>query len=61
MRPTIILHNLLSEIVETAVMATVHAISTFFRWEQAAEFIGAVIGLSLIVLGCTMALTGHTS
>ena len=23
--------------------------------------IGAVIGLSLIVLGCTMALTGHTS
>ena len=55
------LHKLLSEIVETAVMATVHAMSKFLRWEQAAEFIGAVIGLSLIVLGCTMALTGHTS
>jgi len=51
------LQHLLSEIVE----ATVHAISKFLRWEQAAEFIGAVIGLSLIVLGCTMALTGHTS
>ena len=55
------LHKLLSEIVEPAVTAIVHAISKFFRWEQAAEFIGAVIGLSLIVLGCTMALTGHTS
>ena len=55
------LHKLLSEIVETAVMATVHAMSKFLRWEQAAEFIGAVIGLSLIVLGCTMALTGHSS
>jgi hypothetical protein len=55
------LQHLLSEIVETAVTATVHAISKFLRWEQAAEFIGAVIGLSLIVLGCTMALTGHHS
>ena len=51
---------LLSEI-ETAVTATARAMSKFFGWEQAAEFIGAVIGLSLIVLGCTMALTGHTS
>jgi hypothetical protein len=55
------LQNLLSEIVETAVTATAHAISKFLGWEQAAEFIGAVIGLSLIVLGCTMALTGHSS
>ena len=55
------LQHLLGEIVEVAVTATIHAISRFLGWEQAAEFIGAVIGLSLIVLGCTMALTGHTS
>jgi hypothetical protein len=55
------LQTLLSEIVEMAVTATAHAILKFLGWEQAAEFIGAVIGLSLILLGFTLALTGHTS
>ena len=44
------LQSLLSAIVETLLGAIGHAILKFFGWEQAAEFIGAVFGLSCIVM-----------
>jgi len=53
------LQSLLTAIVETLVEAAGHAILKFLGWEQAAEFVGAVIGLSCIVIGLAMALTGH--
>ena len=54
------LQSLLSAIVETLFEAIGYAILKFLGWENAAEFVGAIIGLSCIVIGLTMALTGHT-
>ena len=48
------LQSLLSEIAETLISAIGHAILEFFEWEQAAEFVGAVVGLSCIVIGFMM-------
>ena len=48
------LQSLLSEIVETLLSAMGHAILKFFGWEQAAEFVGALVGLSCIVIGFMM-------
>jgi zinc transporter ZupT len=53
------LQSLLSAIVETLFEAIGYAILKFLGWENAAEFLTAIIGLSCIVIGLTMALTGH--
>ncbi|NVN86533.1 MAG: hypothetical protein HXX15_10645 [Rhodopseudomonas sp.] len=45
------LQSLLSAIVETLVTATGHAILKFLGWDQAAEFVGAVVGLACIATG----------
>ena len=52
--------SLLSAIVETLFEAVGYAILKFLGWEQAAEFVGIVVGLGCIVIGLAMALTGHT-
>jgi hypothetical protein len=59
MRPMAMLQSLLSAIAETFLISTWHAILKFFRWEQAAELAGAVVGLICIVIGFTMAVSGH--
>jgi len=46
--------SLLSAIVETLLSAIGHAILKFFGWEQAAELIAALFGLSCIVIGFLM-------
>jgi hypothetical protein len=51
--------SLLSAIVEAIFIATGHAILKFLGWEQAAEFAGAVIGLSCIVIGFIIFLLGQ--
>jgi hypothetical protein len=48
------LQSLLSAMVETLLSAVGHAILKFFGWEQAAEFIAAVFGISCIVVGFVM-------
>jgi hypothetical protein len=53
------LQSLLSAIVESLVTAAGHAILKFFGWEQAAELVGAVVGLTFIVIGFTIFLPGH--
>jgi hypothetical protein len=41
------LQSLLSAIAETFLISTWHAILKFFRWEQAAELAGALVGPSV--------------
>lgn len=53
------LQSLLSAIVETLFIATSHDILKFFGWEQAAELVGALVGLDCIVIGFTIFLLGH--
>ena len=48
------LQSLLSAIVETLFISVGHAILKFFGWEQAAELVGAIVGLGCIVIGFTM-------
>ena len=51
--------SLLSAIAETFLISTWHAILKFFRWEQAAELAGALVGLICIVIGFVIAVPGH--
>lgn len=51
--------SLLSPIAETLLISTGHAVLKFFGCEQAAEFAGAIVGLSGIVIGFTMVCPGH--
>jgi hypothetical protein len=51
------LQGLLSAIVETLFEAAGYAILKFLGWEEAAEFVGAVIGLGFIVIGLAMLLS----
>jgi hypothetical protein len=59
MRPMAMLQSLLSAIAETFLISTWHAILKFFRWEQAAELAGALVGLICIVIGFTIVLPGR--
>jgi hypothetical protein len=52
--------SLLSAIVETLFIAAGHAILKFLGLEQAAELVGALVGLACILIGFTMFLLGHT-
>ena len=47
-----------ARIAETFLISTWHAILEFFRWEQAAERAGALVGLICIV-GFMIAVLGH--
>ena len=40
-----------------ALSAAWHGILKFLGWEQAAEFVGVIVGLGCIVIGLAMALT----
>ena len=51
--------SLLSAIAETLLMTAWHATLKFLGWEQAAELVGAVVGLSCIVIGFTMFCLAH--
>jgi hypothetical protein len=48
------LQGLLSAIAETLLMAAWEGIIKFLGWEREAEFLGAAIGLGLIVAGLIM-------
>jgi hypothetical protein len=48
------LQSLLTGIVEALLMAAGQAVIKFLGWEQAAEFISAVFGLTCIVAGLIM-------
>jgi hypothetical protein len=52
------LQSLLSAIVETLFETAGAAILKFLGWEQAAEFVGAIVGLGCILIGFAMWL-GH--
>jgi hypothetical protein len=53
------LQSLLSSIVETLLSAAGDAILKSFGWEQAAEFVGAVVGLACIMIGVAMWWLGY--
>jgi hypothetical protein len=46
--------SLLSALAETLLMAAGRAVLKFLGWQQAAEFVGVVLGLSCIVTGFTL-------
>jgi len=53
------LGSLLSAIAESLFDIAWHSILRFFGWEQAAELVGAIVGLSCIVIGFTMFCLAH--
>lgn len=52
------LHNLLNAFAEMLLSAIGDAVLKFLGWEQAAEFVTALVGLTLIVTGFAIWWTG---